>query len=61
MQIFWYKGGYSSFWILASRDQKNPKEPPKALMRAINSAFLMELNMTLKILVFCISSFQSKD
>jgi hypothetical protein len=27
MQIFWQKGGYSPFWILASRGQKNPKEP----------------------------------
>ena len=25
MQNFWQKGGYSPFWILASRDQKNPK------------------------------------
>lgn len=28
-------------------------------MRAINSVFWMELNMILKILAFCISSFQS--
>jgi len=27
MQNFWQKGGYSSFWILASRGQRNPKEP----------------------------------
>jgi len=39
MQFFWQKGGYSPFWILASRGQKNQKE---ALMRAINSAFWME-------------------
>jgi hypothetical protein len=25
MQIFWQKGGYSPFWILASRGQKKPK------------------------------------
>ena len=59
MQIFWQKGGYSPFWILASRGQKKPKEPQEALMRAINSAFWMELNITLKILAFCIPSFQS--
>jgi len=25
MQNFWQKGGYSPFWILASRGKKNPK------------------------------------
>jgi hypothetical protein len=58
-QIFWQKSGYSLFWILASRGQNNPKEPHEALMRVINSAFWMELNMTLKILVVCILLFQS--
>ena len=27
MQNFWQKGGYSPFWILASRSQKTQKEP----------------------------------
>jgi hypothetical protein len=39
MQNFWQKGGYSPFWILASRGQENPKEPQETLMRAVNSAF----------------------
>jgi len=60
MQNFWQKGGYSPFWILVSSGQKKiSKEPLEALMRAINSAFWMKLNMTLKILAFYISSFQS--
>ena len=59
MQKFWQKCDYSSFWILASRGQKNPKEPHEALMKTINSVFFMELNITLKILTFCISLFQS--
>jgi len=45
------------FWTLEAK--KSPKEPQEALMRAINSAFWMELNITLKILAFCIPSFQS--
>jgi hypothetical protein len=59
MQNIWQKGGYSPFWILASRGQKTQKEPQEALMRTINSASWMELNMTLKILAICISSLQS--
>jgi hypothetical protein len=51
------KSGHSSFWILASRGKK--KSHKEALMRAINSAFWMKLNITLKILGFCIPSFQS--
>jgi len=54
-QKFWQKGGYSPFWILEAKK----KNPQKNLMRAINSVFWMELNMTLKILAFCIPSFQS--
>jgi hypothetical protein len=52
------KSGYSPFWILASRDKrKGPKEPQKALMRIINYAFWIELNITLKFLAFYIPSF----
>jgi hypothetical protein len=36
---------------------KNPKNAHEALMRAINSAFWMKINMTLKILTFFIPSF----
>jgi hypothetical protein len=57
MQIFWQKGSYSLFWILVSSDKKNPKKPQEAFMRAINSVFWIELNITLKILAFCILSF----
>jgi len=61
MQVFWQKGGYSPFWILASRGQKRSKRASRGPHegRAINSAFWMELNITLKILAFCIPSFQS--
>jgi hypothetical protein len=59
MQKFWQKSDYSPFWILVSRGKKNSKEPLEALMRAINYVFWMEPNMTLKILAFCIPSFQS--
>ena len=59
IQFFWQKSGYSPFWILASTGQKIPKEVHKAIMRAINFVFWMELNTALKNLVFCISSFQS--
>jgi len=45
MQNFWQKGSYSPFWI--------------GLKRQKNSAFWMKVNMTLKILAFCISSLQS--
>jgi len=45
------------FW--PQEKKKTKKEPQEALMRAINSAFWMELNMTLKILAFYISSLQS--
>jgi len=46
----------------AQKSLKRPKKPKRASrgqMRAINSAFWMELNIILKILVFCIPSFQS--
>jgi len=59
MQNFWQNGGYSPFWISTSRGRKNLKEPHEDLMRTINSVFWMELNMTLKILAFCIPLFQS--
>jgi len=60
MQKFWQKGGYSPFWILVSRGQKKPKRASKGSHEGNkNSAFWMELNMTLKILAFCIPSFQS--
>jgi hypothetical protein len=59
MQNFWQKGMYSPFWILASRDPKKPKSQ-KALTHPMKIlAFWMELNTPIKILAFCISSFQS--
>jgi hypothetical protein len=45
------------FWPQEAK--KNQKEFQEAFMRAINSAFWMELNMTLNILAFCISSLQN--
>jgi hypothetical protein len=48
MQNFWQKGIHSLFWIFVSRSQKMK-----------NLTFWMELNTPMKILVFCISSFQS--
>ena len=55
MQKFWQIGGYYPFWILASKDKKkSPKEPQEVIIRTINSAFWMELNITL---IFCISLF----
>ena len=53
---FLAKSSYSPFWILAL---KNLKWASRDFMRIINSAFWTELNMTLKILVLCISSLQS--
>ena len=47
---------YFGFW--SHEAKKHQKEPQEALMRAV-TIFLMKLNMTLKILVFCISSLQS--
>jgi len=45
------------FW---PQEAKKPKKSPlEALMRTINSVFWMELNMTLKILAFCIPLFQN--
>jgi hypothetical protein len=52
-QNFWQKGIHSPFWILASRGQKTLTHPMK------NLTFWMELNTPMKILAFCISSFQS--
>ena len=42
------------FW---PQEVKKTKEPQEALIRTINSAFWMELNITLKSLVFCIPLF----
>jgi len=39
---------YFGFWPQEGK-KKSPKEPQETLMRAINSAFWMELNITLKI------------
>jgi len=50
MQIFWQKGGYSSFWTFGLKRPKNPKELQEALMTAINPE---------EFLAFYISSFQS--
>jgi hypothetical protein len=59
MQNFWQKGIHSLFWIFVSRSQKMPKSQ-KALTHLMkNLTFWMELNTPMKILVFCISSFQS--
>jgi hypothetical protein len=55
-KIFWQKGIHSPFWILASRDKKKPKNPHPPVK---NLTFWMELNTPMKILAFCISSFQS--
>jgi hypothetical protein len=58
MQNFWQKGIHSPFWILASSGQK--KKSQKAITHPMkNLAFWMELNTPMKILAFCISSFQS--
>jgi hypothetical protein len=57
MQNFWQNDIHSPFWILASRGQKKSQ---KALTHPTkNLAFWMELNTPIKILAFCISSFQS--
>jgi hypothetical protein len=59
MQNFWQKGIYSPFWIFALRGQKKAKSQ-KALTHLMeNLAFWMKLNTSIKILAFCISSFQS--
>jgi hypothetical protein len=55
MQNFWQKGIHSSFWILASREKKSQKAIAHPMK---NLAFWMELKTLMKILVFCISSFQ---
>jgi hypothetical protein len=44
---------------LASSGKKTQKKLQEVLMRAIKSAFWMELNMALKILAFCIPPFQN--
>jgi hypothetical protein len=61
MQNFWQKRSYSPFCILASRGKKKktPKWASRGFMTTVNSTFWMKLDMTLKILVFCISSLQS--
>jgi len=59
MQNFWQKVAILHFGFWSQEAKKSPNEPQEALMRAINSAFFMELNITLKILAFCIPSFQS--
>jgi hypothetical protein len=46
------------FWP-QEKKKKTQKEPQEVPMRIINSVFWMELKMTLKIFVFCISSLQS--
>jgi hypothetical protein len=48
---------FSIFEFGLKRPKKNPAEPQEAIMRTVNYAFWMKLNTTLKILVFCISSF----
>jgi hypothetical protein len=56
MQNFWQKRIHSPFCILASRGKK--KKSQKALTHPMkNLAFWMELNTSIKILAFCISSF----
>jgi hypothetical protein len=57
MQNFWQKGIYSPFWILASRDKKKSQKALTYLMK--NLVFWMKLNTPIKILAFCILSFQS--
>jgi hypothetical protein len=59
MQNFWQKGTHSPFWILVSRDQKKPKSQKALTHHMKKLAFWMELNTPMKILAFCISSFQS--
>jgi hypothetical protein len=59
MQNFWQKGIHSPFWILASRGQKKPKSQKAFTHPMKNLAFWMELSTLMKILAFCISSFQS--
>jgi hypothetical protein len=53
MQNFWQKGIDSLFWILRPKGQKALTHPMKNLI------FWIELNTPVKILAFCISSFQS--
>jgi hypothetical protein len=58
IQNFWQKRINSSFWILASRDKKAKKK--KTLTHPMkNLVFWMELNIHMKTLASCISSFQS--
>jgi hypothetical protein len=59
MQIFWQKNIHSSFWILASRGKKSQKAKKTLTHPMKNLVFWMELNTLIKILAFCISSFQS--
>jgi hypothetical protein len=54
------KSIHSPFWIFASRGKKKTPKSQKVITHPIKKlAFWMELNTPIKILVFCISSFQS--
>jgi hypothetical protein len=58
MQKFWQKGIILHFGFWPQEAKKAKKQ--KALTHPMkNLAFWMELNKPMKILVFCISSFQS--
>jgi hypothetical protein len=59
MQNFWQKDIHSPFWILASKGQKKLKNQNALTHPMKNLVFWIELNTPIKILAFCISSFQS--
>jgi hypothetical protein len=59
MQNFWQKGIHSLFWILTPKRPKKSKSQEALTHLMKNLTFWMELNTPMKILAFCISSFQS--
>jgi hypothetical protein len=58
IQISWQKGGYSLFWILASRGQKNERDS-RGHNEGNKFCILDEIKHHHKNFVFCISSFES--